>query len=185
MGLDETFLAISEKAVVITALFIGYSLCTLAFGRSDQLPVAWSEYWPLFEALPLYLSLTMCCFQFATLVDRKRQQRLISKGLVRAEDQASRSICFGRAVQPDRARERCVRAYGCRPYAATYSRAALHVRWYGENPCLPYLQEDGRPFPRRALCISGSRACEGGRPRRRSSEVTASRRVGLQREMMD
>lgn len=88
MGLDETFLAISEKAVVITALFIGYSLCTLAFGRSDQLPVAWSEYWPLFEALPLYLSLTMCCFQFATLVDRKRQQRLISKGLVRAEDQA-------------------------------------------------------------------------------------------------
>lgn len=88
MGLDETFLAISEKAVVITALFIGYSLCTLAFGRSDQLPVAWSEYWPLFEALPLYLSLTMCCFQFATLVDRKHQQRLISKGLVRAEDQA-------------------------------------------------------------------------------------------------
>lgn len=85
VGLDDAFLATSEKAAVITALFLGYALCSLAFGQIDRNVLA--EYRTILTVIPLYLGIIVCSFQFAALIDRKRQQQLLRKGLLRAEDQ--------------------------------------------------------------------------------------------------
>ena len=85
IGLDEAFLAISEKAVVITAIFLGFALCSLASAQAHAFPV--SDLSASLASLPLYACLIVCCYQFAQLIERKQRQRLVKKGFMRSEDQ--------------------------------------------------------------------------------------------------
>lgn len=85
IGLDEAFLAISEKAVVITAIFLGFALCSLAYAQA-AVPAS-GELARRLATVPLFACIVVCCYQFAQIVDRKQRQRLVQKGLMRSEDQ--------------------------------------------------------------------------------------------------
>ena len=85
IGLDEAFLAISEKAVVLTTIFLGFALCSLAYTQGS-LPTS-LDLSASFSSLPLYACLIVCCYQFAQLIERKQRQRLVKKGFMRSEDQ--------------------------------------------------------------------------------------------------
>lgn len=85
VGLDEAFLAISEKVVVLTAIFLGFALCALASTSlgTESLNGAAT---PL-AAILMYVGVMVCCYLFTTLIDKKQQQRIIKKAIMTSDGQ--------------------------------------------------------------------------------------------------
>ncbi|BDE95772.1 response regulator transcription factor [Raoultibacter timonensis] len=85
IGLDEAFLAISEKAVVLMSVFLGFALCSL--GTQPIGTETLQDFAIPLSAVFVYVSMLVCCYLFSTLIDKKQRQRIVRKAIMRSDEQ--------------------------------------------------------------------------------------------------